>query len=174
MHLDPRSWLRGAGCKQCSLSPGRRTRSPAYTCARRFVQVRGTRWTERAAGRDGRRKEENTRARRRRNDKGGRENNNKETRRRDNVRRRSGVHSCFLFVSGWRSRNDQPRITCPSSTRSFAIDRARSSRAVKEYVRERDVRLLLDLTLRILLLLCRHLTSHVFQPRAVTFHHRYV
>lgn len=49
----------------------------------------------------------------RRNDKSSRENNNKETRRRDNVRRRSGVHSCFLFVSGWRSRNGQPRITLP-------------------------------------------------------------
>lgn len=49
------------------------------------------------------RKEENIGLRKRRarqNDKRGRENNNKETRRKDNVRRRSGVHSCFLLVSG--------------------------------------------------------------------------
>lgn len=34
----------------------------------------------------------------RRDDKRGQENNNKETRREDNVRRRAGVHSCFLLV----------------------------------------------------------------------------
>lgn len=39
----------------------------------------------------------------RRNDGEGRGNNNKETRRQDNARRRSGVHSCFLLVSGYSS-----------------------------------------------------------------------
>lgn len=51
-----------------------------------------------------------------RNDEEGQENNNKETRRQANARRRSGVHSCFLLVSGYSSRGSanlvSPCLTC--------------------------------------------------------------
>lgn len=82
-------------------------------CERRRERMRGA--TGEKRGREGERErerervrtEKETAARWRRNDKRGQENNNKETRRQDNVRRRAGVHSCFLLVS-WLNLRDRP------------------------------------------------------------------
>lgn len=67
-------------------------------------EIGATRKRRKVERRDGDRR---AAARQRRDDKRGQENNNKETRRQDNVRRRAGVHSCFLLVR-WLNLADRP------------------------------------------------------------------